>query len=196
QGFAGAPRRARQARRGQRASEELRAPDSGGRAAGDLQSTGSSALRGVRPRRSSIHQPGAGPVHSAQHRRGARRYARGRVFRARRDGIHRPVSAGRLRQARRVRILVVDDNHDTADALAWLLQSIGHEARTAYDGPSALLAVERHSPEVIIQDLGMPGMSGYEIARRMRKLSAARRATLVALTGDARADAWRTAREA
>jgi CheY-like chemotaxis protein len=95
-----------------------------------------------------------------------------------------------------VRILVVDDNRDTADALAWLLLSIGHEAHAAYDGPSALLAVERHSPEVIIQDLGMPDMSGYEIARRIRKLSAARRALLVAVTGRARPDALRIAKEA
>jgi CheY-like chemotaxis protein len=95
-----------------------------------------------------------------------------------------------------VRILVVDDNRDTADALAWLLQSIGHEARTAYDGPSALLAVERHSPEVVIQDLGMPDMSGYEIARRMRQLSGARHALLVAVTGGRRADALCIAKEA
>ena len=95
-----------------------------------------------------------------------------------------------------MRILVVDDNRDTADALSWLLQSIGHQARAAYDGPSALLAVERHPPEVIIQDLGMPGMGGFEIARRVRQLSVARHAMLVALTGRARADAWRTAREA
>jgi CheY-like chemotaxis protein len=95
-----------------------------------------------------------------------------------------------------VRILVVDDNRDTADALAWLLQSIGHEARTAYDGPSALLAVERHSPDVVIQDLGMPDMSGYEIARRMRQLSASRRALLVAVTGRPRPDALCSAKEA
>ena len=95
-----------------------------------------------------------------------------------------------------MRILVVDDNRDSADALAWLLQSIGHEARAAYDGPSALLAVERHSPEVVIQDLGMPDMSGYEVARRMRQLSAARHALLVAMTGRRRTDAWRAAREA
>ena len=95
-----------------------------------------------------------------------------------------------------MRILVVDDNRDSADALAWLLQSIGHEARTAYDGSSALRAVERHSPDVVIQDLGMPDRSGYEIARRMRKLSAARHALLVAMTGRRRTDAWRTAREA
>ena len=95
-----------------------------------------------------------------------------------------------------MRVLVVDDNRDTADALAWLLQSIGHEPHTGYDGPSALLAAERHSPDVIIQDLGMPVMSGYDIARRMRKLSAARHAFLVAMTGRRRPDALRIAKEA
>lgn len=95
-----------------------------------------------------------------------------------------------------MRILVVDDNRDSADALAWLLQSIGHEAGTAYDGPSALLAVERHPPDVVIQDLGMPDMSGYEIARRMRKLSTVRRALLVAVTGRARPEVSRIAKEA
>src|SRR5687768_6550222 len=82
-----------------------------------------------------------------------------------------------------LRILVVDDNRDTADALAWLLQLRGHEASVAYDGPSALVAVERHSPEVVIQDLGLPGMNGYDIARRMRQLAAGRQAFLVAVTG-------------
>jgi hypothetical protein len=93
-------------------------------------------------------------------------------------------------------ILVVDDNRDTADALAWLLQSIGHEARAAYDGPSALLEVERRAPDVVIQDLGLPHMSGYEIARRMREGSAAGHALLVAVTGQPRPDALRIAREA
>lgn len=93
-------------------------------------------------------------------------------------------------------ILVVDDNRDTADALAWLLQSMGHEARAAYDGPSALRAAERHSPDVIIQDLGLPDMNGYEIARRMRKLAAAKHALLVAVTGRPRSDAARIAKEA
>jgi two-component system, chemotaxis family, CheB/CheR fusion protein len=82
-----------------------------------------------------------------------------------------------------LQILVVDDNRDTADALAWLLQSRGHEARAAYDGPAALLAVERHSPDIVIQDLGLPGMNGYDIARRMRQLPAGRPAFLVAVTG-------------
>ena len=95
-----------------------------------------------------------------------------------------------------MQILVVDDNHDTADALAWLLQSMGHEARAAYDGPSALLAAERHAPDVVIQDLGLPHMNGYEIARRMRKLAAAKHALLVAVTGRPRPDGARIAKEA
>lgn len=93
-------------------------------------------------------------------------------------------------------VLVVDDYRDSADALAWLLQSIGHEARAVYDGPSALLAAEQRSPDVIIQDLGIPQMNGYEIARRMRKLGAAKDALLVAVTGSPPPDATRTAREA
>jgi signal transduction histidine kinase/CRP-like cAMP-binding protein/ActR/RegA family two-component response regulator len=97
---------------------------------------------------------------------------------------------------RALRILVVDDNRDTADALAWLLQSIGHEARAAYDGPSALLAAERDSPDMIIQDLGMPHMTGYEIAQRMRKLSAANDTLLVAITGNPPLDALRAVKDA
>jgi signal transduction histidine kinase/ActR/RegA family two-component response regulator len=89
----------------------------------------------------------------------------------------------------RLRILVVDDHRDTADALAWVLHSIGHETRAAYDGPSALQAVEEHSPDVIIQDLFLPYMSGYEVARRVREHSAAKHAVLVALTGSAQAAA-------
>ena len=95
-----------------------------------------------------------------------------------------------------LRILVVDDNRDTADALAWLLQSIGHEARAAYDGPSALLVAEQYSPDVIIQDLGMPHMTGYEIAQRMRKLSAAKGTLLVAITGNPPSDALRAVKDA
>jgi signal transduction histidine kinase/ActR/RegA family two-component response regulator len=87
-----------------------------------------------------------------------------------------------------LRVLVVDDHRDTADALTWVLHSIGHEARAAYDGPSALLAFEEHEPDVIIQDLELPHMDGYEIARRMRERPAAKDALLVALTGSPRAE--------
>ena len=82
-----------------------------------------------------------------------------------------------------LRILVVDDHRDTADSLAWVLHTIGHEALAAYDGLSALRAVEEHAPDVIIQDLGLPDMDGYEIARRMRSRAAAKDALLVAVSG-------------
>jgi signal transduction histidine kinase/CheY-like chemotaxis protein len=82
-----------------------------------------------------------------------------------------------------LRVLVVDDHRDTADALAWVLQSIGHEARAVYDGPSALRAVDEQAPDLIIQDLGMPRMSGYEVARQLRRHMAARDAFLVAVSG-------------
>ena len=85
--------------------------------------------------------------------------------------------------AGRLRILVVDDHRDTADSLAWVLHTIGHNALAAYDGLSALRALEEHAPDVIIQDLGLPGMDGYEIARRMRGRAAAKDALLVAVSG-------------
>jgi len=88
-----------------------------------------------------------------------------------------------------LRILVVDDHRDTADALAWVLQSIGHQAHTAYDGPSALQALEQHAPHVVLQDLALPNMNGYEIAREMRLRAAAKDASLVAMSGSPRPNA-------
>lgn len=85
-----------------------------------------------------------------------------------------------------LRVLVVDDHLDTADALAWVLHDLGHEARVAYDGPSALRTFERLSPDVILQDLLLPGMDGFAIAREIRERSAPRRAFIVAVTGAAK----------
>jgi hypothetical protein len=67
-------------------------------------------------------------------------------------------------------------NVDVADNLAMLLRVMGNDVQTAYDGPAALDLVESFRPEVVILDLGMPGMDGYETARRIR-LHAPRRAT-------------------
>jgi two-component system, OmpR family, response regulator len=92
-----------------------------------------------------------------------------------------------------LRVLVVDDNRDTADALAWLLQDIGHQVRATYDGASAIRAFEELSPHVVFQDLLLPGMSGVEIAREIRKRSAPKRTLLVAITGAANAAALRAA---
>ncbi|HEX5269577.1 MAG TPA: ATP-binding protein, partial [Gemmataceae bacterium] len=67
------------------------------------------------------------------------------------------------------RILVVDDNKDSADTLAHLLTLLGHEARTAYDGEAALEAAPLFRPEVVLLDLNLPGLSGLEVARRLRE---------------------------
>ena len=85
--------------------------------------------------------------------------------------------------ASRLRVLVVDDNHDSADSLAELVAAYGHEPRVAYDGPSALKAADAFCPAVVLLDIGMPEMSGYEVAARLRQAPAGRSAVLVAQTG-------------
>lgn len=81
------------------------------------------------------------------------------------------------------RVLVVDDNLDAAETLAMLLSLQGHEATTAHSGPEALEAARARRPEVVFLDIGMPGMDGYEVARRLRADPALAGTTLVALTG-------------
>jgi CheY-like chemotaxis protein/nitrogen-specific signal transduction histidine kinase len=81
------------------------------------------------------------------------------------------------------RILVVDDNRDAADSLASVLGRLGHDVRAAYDGPSALEAAGRFRPEVVLSDIGLPGMDGYELARLLRAGPGAGKALLVAVTG-------------
>src|SRR5262249_34073123 len=83
----------------------------------------------------------------------------------------------------RRRILVVDDNQDAADSLALLLRLAGQDARAAYDGPSALAQAREFEPEVVFLDIGMPGMDGYEVARRLRRDRPPGGPVLVALTG-------------
>jgi CheY-like chemotaxis protein len=81
------------------------------------------------------------------------------------------------------RILVVDDHQDSTDSLALFLRLRGHEVRTAHDGPSALEEIERYRPEVVFLDLGLPGMSGYDVARRVRMKPDLGPLQLVAVTG-------------
>ena len=81
------------------------------------------------------------------------------------------------------RVLVVDDHQDSTDSLALFLRLRGHEVRTAHDGPSALDEIERYRPDVVFLDLGLPGMSGYDVARRVRMMSDVGPLRLVALTG-------------
>lgn len=81
------------------------------------------------------------------------------------------------------RVLVVDDNEDAADSLAALLTAIGADVRVAYDGKTALEIIGAFHPAGIFLDLGMPGMDGYELARRIRSRPDARDTALIALTG-------------
>ena len=82
------------------------------------------------------------------------------------------------------RVLVVDDNADAADSLSILLQLLGHEVRTAYGGQVGLTLADAFRPEVVFLDIGMPGMSGYEVARQLKTgPAAADLRLLVAVTG-------------
>jgi signal transduction histidine kinase len=81
------------------------------------------------------------------------------------------------------RILVADDNSDALESLAQLLELGGHEIHKAADGVQALEAATRVRPDLVLLDIGMPGMDGYEVARRIRSQPWGREATLVALTG-------------
>jgi PAS domain S-box-containing protein len=81
------------------------------------------------------------------------------------------------------RVLVVDDNVDAADSLALLVQLEGHEVLTAYDGETALSKAASFRPHVVLLDLGMPGIDGYETARRMRAMRSGAEMLLVAVTG-------------
>jgi CheY-like chemotaxis protein len=84
---------------------------------------------------------------------------------------------------RSCRVLVVDDNVDSAESLAMLLTMFGHNVRTAHDGEAALETAIDWRPEVVLLDIGLPGLDGYEVAKRMRRLPALGDVVLVALTG-------------
>lgn len=88
-------------------------------------------------------------------------------------------------EATRRRVLVVDDNADSADSLAEIVALLGHRVEVAYDGPSALAKAHAHAPEIVLCDIGLPGMSGYEVAMALRARGGAAM-QLVAVSGYAR----------
>ena len=81
------------------------------------------------------------------------------------------------------RVLVVDDNLDAAEGLAMLLALKGHQVSTAYDGPGALQRARELQPDVVLLDIGLPRLDGFEVARRLREEHPERPMLLVALTG-------------
>jgi len=96
----------------------------------------------------------------------------------------------------RLRVLVVDDNLDSLTSLAMLLRMSGDAVRTASDGTAALEVAKSFRPEVVLLDLGLPGMDGYEIGRRIRKMPESKSAILVAQTGWGQDDDRRRSAEA
>jgi CheY-like chemotaxis protein len=93
-------------------------------------------------------------------------------------------------------ILVVDDNADAAESLAMLLRVRGHEVRVALDGETALQAASTYRPEVVLLDIGLPRMDGYEVARRLRTEWGPEKALLVAVTGYGQEEDRRRSEEA
>lgn len=85
-----------------------------------------------------------------------------------------PLAGGR-------RVLVIDDNVDSAESTALLLQALGYEAQAAFDGRQGLALAERMAPQLVLLDLGMPGLSGYDVCRRLR--AGGQPMTIVAITG-------------
>jgi signal transduction histidine kinase/CheY-like chemotaxis protein len=110
--------------------------------------------------------------------------------------VRLPISAQQLQSARTepaqstdpitpsgLRLLVVDDNQDASVSLAMLLRLQGHEVRVAHSGPGALEMTKSYVPHAVFLDIGMPGMDGYEVARRMRQQPGLEKVVLAALTG-------------
>jgi len=93
-------------------------------------------------------------------------------------------------------VMVVDDNADLVATMSALLKLAGHDVCSCHDGPSAIDSALEYQPDVILIDIGLPGMSGYEVAARLRQMPTFEHSTLVAITGYGQADDRRRAREA
>ena len=89
----------------------------------------------------------------------------------------------------RLRIVVADDDPDTVRTLRLLLEDEGHEVKTAADGPAAFYAVRDFGADILLLDIGMPGMNGFEVAQKLRERYGSAKPTLIAITGrDSAAD--------
>jgi len=98
-------------------------------------------------------------------------------------------------QPSRLQVLVVDDDADTAKSMAALLGLSGHDVRVAADGPTALEAAESDRPDVVLLDIGLPGMGGCEVARRLCTQAKHKPPFIIAVTGFGKEDAPRRSEE-
>jgi PAS domain S-box-containing protein len=96
----------------------------------------------------------------------------------------------------RRRVLVIDDNRDSAESMSMLLRAWGHEAFVALEGEEGLALARTHRPEFVLLDIGLPGMDGYEVARRLRALELEPTPVLAAMTGYGRAEDRRESKAA
>ena len=86
------------------------------------------------------------------------------------------------------RLLIVEDHPDVAESLALILRCDDHEVRIAHDGPAALQVLNKFKPDVVLLDVGLPGMDGYQVARRMREEAPESNLTIIALSGYGQAE--------
>lgn len=107
---------------------------------------------------------------------------------------HGPDVASEVQPQRRV--LIVDDNRDSADSLAMLMQITGNKTYMAHDGVEAVEAIEKYRPEVVLLDIGLPGMDGHEVCRRVREQPWGKDIVVIALTGWGQEDDRRKSEEA
>ncbi len=96
----------------------------------------------------------------------------------------------------RLRVLVVEDNEDVARSLAMLLELWGHNAEIVYRPEAALDAAHAHPPAVVLLDIGLPGMDGYQLAKKLRLQQGCEKVVLVAMTGYGQDEDRRRAEEA
>ena len=96
---------------------------------------------------------------------------------------HAPIARAAEPAPGTLRVLVVDDNTDGAESLAMLLRLSGHQTRTAHTGPDGLAAARAFRPDIVFLDIGLPGMSGYEVAEQLRTEYGTKGPVLIALTG-------------
>lgn len=94
-----------------------------------------------------------------------------------------PTLPSRRPEARHLRLLIVDDNRDAAETMAIFQHLKGHETCLAHHGPDAVTAARDFQPEVVLLDIGLPGMDGYEVARHIRGIPGLENIYLIALTG-------------
>jgi PAS domain S-box-containing protein len=108
----------------------------------------------------------------------------------------RPGVQSHVIHAPKRRVLVVDDNVDAAKSIAMILKLSGYDVHCVHDGPTALEAAQAYRPDVVVLDIGLPGMSGYEVAQRLRERPEFKRTPLVAVTGYGQDEDRRLSKEA